>query len=358
MSRETLQHLNTNVLIGNTDHRGHAWHYKADEQGDESNHYPGAIPVADVQRRLFHWQAESRRMAMEVPADIETMTHLTDDGTPAKWAVQEDLQGIARNDSYHRMGQFTPGYEMHQYSPWLLDTVANILDDDLGISSAGLLRNGAIAWVEVSVPESITTPEGVVFRPNLLATTSFDGSIATTFKRTVTDTVCDNTRECALSEKGQQYKVKHSRYSKLKITEAREALQMIHTLADEFAAEIATLCAVKVSDKEWAQFLDAHVPLKDERGEALTKRSLSMAETKRGVLGKLYRFDARVAPWAGTAHGVLQAVNTYEHHENSVRGGDRVERNMLRTVQGEFANIDRQSWATLTKVLSLAAAPF
>jgi hypothetical protein len=65
-----------------------------------------------------------------------------------------------------------------------------------------------------------------------------------------------------------------------------------------------------------------------------------------------------VAPWAGTAHGVLQAVNTYEHHENSVRGGDRVERNMLRTVQGEFANLDRQTWSTLTKVLASASAPF
>ncbi len=53
-------------------------------------------------------------------------------------------------------------------------------------------------------PTTITTPEGVEFRPNLLATTSFDGSIATTFKRTVTATVCDNTRELALAEKAQQ----------------------------------------------------------------------------------------------------------------------------------------------------------
>jgi len=51
------------------------------------------------------------------------------------------------------------------------------LDDNLSISSAGLLRN-RVAWVEVSVPDNITTPEGVVFRPNPLATTSFDGSLA------------------------------------------------------------------------------------------------------------------------------------------------------------------------------------
>ena len=71
MSKETLQHLNTNTLIGNTDHRGTAWHYRAEEQGDESNHYPGPIPVEDVERRLFHWQAESRRIAVEIPADLD-----------------------------------------------------------------------------------------------------------------------------------------------------------------------------------------------------------------------------------------------------------------------------------------------
>ncbi len=132
-------------------------------------------------------------------------------------AVIEDKQAICRDDNDTLMGIFAPGYAMHQYREWLLTTVANILDDDLSISSAGLLRGGAVAWVEVSVPESITTPEGVVFRPNLLATTSFDGSIATTFKRTVTDVVCDNTRETALAEQGQTYKVKHSRYSRAQL---------------------------------------------------------------------------------------------------------------------------------------------
>ena len=62
MSRETLQHLNTHTLIGNDRRqRGTAWHYRAEEQGEETNHYPGPIPVDDVERRLFHWEAVSRR---------------------------------------------------------------------------------------------------------------------------------------------------------------------------------------------------------------------------------------------------------------------------------------------------------
>ena len=46
MSRETLHDLNTNTLIGNTSQRGNAWHYRSEEQGEESNHYSGPIPMA------------------------------------------------------------------------------------------------------------------------------------------------------------------------------------------------------------------------------------------------------------------------------------------------------------------------
>ena len=138
--------------------------------------------------------------------------------------------------------------------------------------------------MEVSVPESITTPEGVTFRPNLLATTSFDGSIATTFKRTVTDTVCDNTRELALAEQGQTYKVKHSRYSHAKLADARAALAMVHTLADDFAHEVATLCATTVTPAQWHRFLDAHVPRVDAATQSSPHRPRAGAggpETRR-----------------------------------------------------------------------------
>jgi phage/plasmid-like protein (TIGR03299 family) len=280
------------------------------------------------------------------------MTHLDADGAPLRWAVVPDRQAITRSDTNLVMGIFALGYERHQYSEWLLGTVANILDDDLSISSAGLLRGGAIAWVEVSVPDSITTPEGVQFRPNLLATTSFDGSTATTFKRCVTDTVCDNSRSLALAEPGQEFKVKHSRYSLARIGEARQALAIVHTLADEFAAEVAQLCATPVSAAQWGRFLDLAVPRTDSQGQPLTGRSLTTADAKRAALQRLYAFDERVAPWAGTAHGVLQAVNTYEHHEGTVRGATRAERNMLRTISGDFGQVDRTSWATLERVLS------
>ncbi len=264
-----------------------------------------------------------------------------------------DRQAICRSDDTEGavMGIIGPGHTRHQYREWLLTTVANLLDDDLAISSAGLLRGGAIAWVEVSMPDTINTPEGVAFRPNLLATTSFDGSSATTYKRTVTDTVCDNTRELALSERGQQVKVKHSRNSHAQLGPARQALAMVHTLADDFAQEVAMLCQVEVTPSHWKAFLDTHIPrVHATTGLPLTGRSQTMADTKRDSLTKLYQADPRVSPWAGTAHGVLQAVNTYEHHEGVVRG-ERAERNGLKTITGDFGRLDRTTWKTLTAIL-------
>jgi len=67
MSAETSTWLNTRTLIGFTDQRGHAWHYRSSDQGDEPNHYPGAIPIGDVRRRLFDWSATAADVSRPPP---------------------------------------------------------------------------------------------------------------------------------------------------------------------------------------------------------------------------------------------------------------------------------------------------
>ena len=305
MSQETVKWLNTMTLIGFTDQRGHAWHYRADEQAGGPNHYPGAIPVEDVRRRLFGWKV--------LEGDVtSTATLLTDDGVGTLTLTDPDRKAMLRppaalgpDDPGAILGVFKSGYAGHDYTQWLLEQVAEILDDDLAIGSAGLLKGGALAWVSIEVPETITTPEGVAFRPHLLATTSFDGSVATTYGRKVQLVVCDNTHAVAMAEAGQQIKVRHSRHSQVKLADAREALALVHTIADDFAREVARLSAVRVSDGDWGRFLDELAPLPEQEG-----RSRTLAQSKRAGLQRLWDHDTRVAPWRGTAFGVMQAVNT------------------------------------------------
>ena len=359
MSRETAEHLNTGVLVGMTDKRGKAWHYRADLQTEwfyvtedgrivegVGNHYPGAIPLEDVRGRLFNWEP----LTAPVYADV--------DGKMV--AIPNQVRVYPSDDPSHTFWIAKESYQPHEYGDTLGSSLADLLDtpgSELGISSAGLLKNRAVGWVEVSVPDSVTTPEGIEFRPNILATTSLNGTVATTWKRTATMVVCDNTWGMAMAEKGGTYKIRHSRYSNLKIADAREALGIIHQSAGELEEEFAALCRIDVTDKQFFDIVhEMTVPRKNgkEQPEAdWSKMAGTLKEKKTGELAQLWRNDNRVSPWSGTGFGVVQAFNTWEHHYKGTKGGTtKADRNMLATVNGDIEKSDAEVIAAMEKVLS------
>lgn len=342
MSKETGKWLNTNTLIGFAAKRGNAWHYRLEDQDAESNHYDGAIPLADVRRRLFHWQAQSAPVQAQIFAPNGDPITITDD----------TRQAIIRPDTRDILGVFKSGYQIHQYDEWLLNNVASLLDDDLAIGSAGLLEGGGIAWVQVEMPENVETPEGETIRPFLLATTSLNGKLATSYALRYTRVVCDNTLECANGESGQAYKRKHSKYSDIKIGEARDALGIIFKGADDIMSEIAALNQREVTGKQFISWLDAMVPMPEKDG-----RTKTMAERKREEMLTLWMTDPRVAPWQGTAWGVLQTANTWQSHFAAVhKGTDRGQRNIFQSATGKSGEADRKALATLDAIMAGADA--
>lgn len=343
MSRETSEWLNTRTLIGCTDKRGtNAWHYRAEFQmpvmvGDEivvGNHYSSFIPVSHVRDRLFNFNA--------IKADLFAEVNGMRIQVPGQSALIADDNGDV-------LGVNSVSYQPHQYSEWLLDNVAAILDDELGISSAGLLANRSQAWVEVSVPDTIVGSGGFAFRPNLIACTSFDGSIPTTYKRTITATVCDNTLAMARGEAGQEFRVKHTAHSLDRIMDARAALDIVHSETEEFQAELDSLLNWKVQSKHWELLLREVLPTD---GTDQSKSSITRNERKREELTQLYTRDERSAPWKGTALGVLQAFNTHDHHFRGVRkGASRAERNMTNALNGSQAKNDTFYLNTLAGIV-------
>lgn len=333
MSRETDWWLNNNTLIGFSDKRGTAWHYRKELQGGEPNHYPDAIPMDDVLRRLFNFTVEERTMYIEVAP--------TDGESDRAFAAVPNRKAMVCSDNDDVLGVFKSGYRGHQYQEWLIDNIAILIDssaNELGIGSAGLLRNRGQAWVSIEVPDSVTTPEGVEFRPNLLGVTSFDGSLATTFKKVVTEVVCDNTKDAALGEVGQQIKIKHSRYSDLRIHDAREALAIVFTIADDFSAEVKRLCKWEITPAQFEKLLHTIVPIDEDTAKA----GITRANSKREQIQMLYVRDPRAATWTGTAYGALAAFNTYAHHYTTVKNNvPRIIRNMENVVTDKFADHDK-----------------
>jgi phage/plasmid-like protein (TIGR03299 family) len=229
MSLETLAHLNTQTLIGYTSKRGQAWHYRAEYQGSEPNHYEHAVPVADVRRRLFHWSP--------VEADIQAVV-IDEDGVEA--FTDATRKAIVRPDTGAILGIFRSGYKVHDYDQWLINNAEGILDADLHIGSAGLLRGGAVAWVQVEMADTLSAA-GVEFRPFLTATTSLDGSIATTYQTGAQVVVCDNTLSAALNTADTRVKVRHSSNSLSKLAQVRDALGIVHQVAEDFTAQVQRL---------------------------------------------------------------------------------------------------------------------
>lgn len=322
------------------------WWYDASLQGSESNLYDQAIPVGDVVRRLFSWQPVELPVYVAVPAGVEDMTALDGSGQMIKLVVQPDRKAIAAGDTLEVLGMFKDGYRAHSYATWLLGNVSNLVGGNVGIGSAGFpVRTRAQAWVQVRTPDEIQTPEGVTFLPHLLAYTSLDGTLATTYKMCSTVVVCDNTFAAARGQgRDRTTRIKHTRNSNLRITDAQQALGLISEAAESFAETVRDLCAWDVTDLMFDRLLDKMI----EPG--VTQRSQTMAASKRAQIVSLYRHDNRAATWAGTAFGALQAFDTYERHYATVRGASRPERQISGVIDGTYDALDDQVLKVLATV--------
>jgi phage/plasmid-like protein (TIGR03299 family) len=330
MSAETRTTLATQTLIGMTENRGNAWHWR---KGDD-NHYAGPVPEGDVIDRLFNWSA--------VTGEV-TATALTDTGVLRSTAT--DKKAVMHSQTGQILGIHGSTYRVHQYRDWLLTNVSTLLDtSDLVIGTAGVLQGGRKAWVQIELRETLDV-KGEKYRPFLTAATSHDGSMATSYVTGVTRVVCDNTLSAALRRPDTKFKVRHSTNSLSKIGQARDALGIVYEVADNFAAEVADLTSQVVTDTQWADFVAAYTA-----GTGTSERSKSMAENKARELYGLWNNDVRVAPWKGSAYGVLQAVNTYGQHSRTVKGMARSERNMLNAINGATFKEDQAALDLLATV--------
>lgn len=340
MTREKIADLRTNTLIGYTEQNGLAWHADHAAGAVNDNHFEGPVPIDAILTRLFHWEAKEGKI---------TVTVIDEDGVQS---IEDPIhKAIVRPDSGTILGIFTDGYQIHSYKEWLLKNIANIIDDDLNIQSAGLLQGGAVAWVQITTPETIVGPGGLEYWPYLMGFSSMNGTLSTGFTTASRITICDNTMSANIRDtSNRKIKFKHTSKSLARITDVRDALGIVMATKDNFEAEVEALLAEEVSEDRFNKFAYEFAGGDKVFEDAKPGRSLTMATTKREKLTALWTNDDRVTPWRGTALGVVQAVNTFQTWEGIVRGTDRFERNKLRAIKGEFDLLDQSTVNLLATV--------
>jgi phage/plasmid-like protein (TIGR03299 family) len=344
MSAETIKWLNTKTLQGFEVKRGKAWHFDAESQGDRSNHYPYAIPFEDVLERLFPWKVTEGpvKARVKVAGKWRTVT------VPGKKALSHPETG----EVFSIVGA---GFPPHHYGEWLIENFRTTLDtDELGIGSAGLLKGGGQAWVQIELPDSVEGPGGIVHRPYLTGSAVLDGSRTTIYSTGSQLAVCDNTLSAALAGAASMIKYPHRPSVKFHAQDVRDRLELLAGTSNLINAELEQLLAIPVNDRQWTEFVTAHLG-KERPFEA--GRGQTNWDTAYEGLTALYKNDPMVAPWTGTAFGALQAVNTYRHHfavAKNVEGG-RPERNMINRLDGTNDKEDTKTLTLLQGVLGLAA---
>jgi hypothetical protein len=389
------------------------WHDGRLENPVKPSHYAGYLPVSLVKERLLNWQALDGNV--KISLDLDVLDPDGDGTTYVKVPVSfpvTSYKGIVREDklralyeSWWATGQVdqdalndvllnmpSDEYQQHQLDQTFITETANIIGaagGELGITSALILRGGRVASMEISIPEELHDDStGFNFRPNLVVSTSFNGTLPTSWTRTITATVCDNTLQYALQQAGDtgKYKIRHTKNSLVHIRDAVQALGLIHQQADVFTDTLRSWNETEVTEKQFNKWLDELYPVPDakiemvtmlsETGEKMQREkvktnSQSLVLNKRDRLIQMWDSDPRVigpeGQWKHSKLAIAQLFNTFQHHEQMVKGvknlgGNklqaRVETNAFKVLkadrngESEFAKADRLAMEKLDLILA------
>lgn len=345
MSKETTAWLRENIRIGFTSERGPAWWAnKADgAYMTDGTHFDGPVPEDEVKRLLD----------VKLVSGPVSSVYTADDGERVP-VVDPERQSIIRVHPAgwgEILGVFKSGYQIHGYNEWINRAMADITDSSLETAAVALLRKGAVAFHQVKLPDAWEV-QGFKFTPWFTGATSCDGSLATTWFTGVDAAVCDNTFEMA--RQGAQTRVtrKHTRNSLCSLAEAKSTLGLTLKAGEDFAAQAEELMNTEVTDADYAAWKDIMVPMPAPKSADKPGRGYTIAENKREGLDALWLHDPKVAPWNGTAFGILQLDNTWRQWERTVQAADggRMERNLLNLTKGITADEDAKALSALKSV--------
>lgn len=341
---------------GLVDDLGQMWH--------GFGQFSGSVPL-DAVRRVLDLTVEKRPLYY-LKSNDEPM--LNDDGeiviaptvTPAAITKNGDpIYGIfdANSDHCFRVGA-SEGFLLHPYQE-LFDLTAEILDtnkDDVEIGCAMSLGHKEQMMVQVRLKEGVTVG-GDKLLPWICCYSSVNSTWATGWKPCKTRLQCDNTGALIMREDTANYKIRHTKNSRVKLGEARLALGLMFDSIPKMIAEVDRFQNTALTDNQFRMTLDKLIPLTDKNGNKLEDgRGLTIATSKRATIDRMWRDDPRVSDYNGTVWGAVQAVNTATTHEFTIRGTNngvtRSDRQVQATVTGSIDKVDQETINAINEVFS------
>lgn len=313
------------------------WHGEGTYVGDEAVDAATAITAAGL-----GWGVELRPVYQLVPEDLGAVSIDFHREIP-------NVKSVTRDSDHKSLGIVSDRYVPVQNTQAFGFMDSLVGGSGLRYQTAGALAGGRKVWLlaELTADHFEVTPGDEVI-PYLLLSNSHDGSGALRVKFTTVRVVCQNTLSMALRSRG-GVSITHTGDVVSKLRAAEHVLGLARKEVAAHAEWTQILAATTMSADDWTGFLDALLPVPDDRDPAR-------------VLGKRSLLDELLedAPGADTAPGTwwagLNAVTNYTTHHATVRGANGPDGGARKLDALWYGAGDKMNRAAVQKIRQLVPA--
>lgn len=269
--------------------------------------FPEGIPVEEV-RQLFDFDVEVWNHQAEMQGEYITS------GWVEERTVKFPRTTLFINDKTREViGTWRdPNRHPSNFKETILDFAVELVGDDSGIATAGLIDGGGIGWMQIALNRTYG-PSEARFQP-YIAITDSNCQQGGAWKATqgANLIVCSNTLRSFFSKKEGIVKKVH-KGRKLTVVEVRERLELLHVHAEWFEKQLDKLLNTPITPRQTQRFLARYYP--DKKDPDTEEVTLSK-HTSRKLLRDTYENSPFVAPFKGSVFGMIQAVNTQSQWGN------------------------------------------
>ena len=198
----------------------------------------------------------------------------------------------------------------------------NTLVDESGahFETAGSLEGCKKVFITMKLPGFIKIGGVDKVESYLAAVNSHDGSYAFTLMVTPVRIVCSNTLNMAFQNHSHMFRARHTSGSgKIKVQQAREAIDMSFSYLDDFKMEAERLINTSLTQAAFEKIV--YKEFSAPRGAA--EATIARAESKIYKMQELFAEAATQKNIAGTAWAGLNAMTEWFDHFAPTRGDDR-----------------------------------
>jgi len=215
----------------------------------------------------------------------------------------------------------------------------NHIADETGavFETAGSLGNGQRVFMTMKFPDAMMIGGVDTINNYIMAVNSHDGSSAFIVAVTPIRAVCTNTVRLALNQAVSKVSLRHTYGATAKVQQARETLGVVFRYQEEFEREVNSMLSIKISDKQFADFVKQLVP--EPKGKDVSERMVNSVEKKRGEMMALWNAPTQQNV-SGTAWGAYNAVAEWSDWVKRIRS-NKEDKDNLRSERMLFGGAEK-----------------